>query len=609
MKKILIFLLFLSQALYAQQIHRMEPASWWIGMQNPELQLLVHGDKIANYTPSVKHKGVKIVKTHKVENLNYLFIDLKIEKNATAGDVTIDFASKSGTKVSKSFSLQNRIANSSKRNGFNNSDVIYLITPDRFANGDVTNDNTDDTMEKLNRSHYNGRHGGDIQGIKNHLDYIKNMGFTTIWSMPLQENNLKEVTYHGYSITDYYRIDPRYGSNDLFKETVRQSNEMGLKWIMDVIPNHCGIDHWWMKDLPSKDWINNDGVFAPNGHRREVHQDIHVSKKDKEKMVRGWFVPSMPDLNQRNPFMAKYLTQNTIWWIEYANLSGLRVDTYPYAEKEFLTQWTRDIIAEYPNINIVGEEWTTKANTIAYWQKGKQNEDGYQSHIPSMMDFPIQTALVQALNEDEGFHNGLARLYQALSDDYLYPDSDNLVVFADNHDMNRFYTQVKEDPKRFKMGLAYLATTRGIPQLYYGTEIGISNPDSEEHGVLRADMPGGWKGDKSSAFTGENLTATQKDLQDFTRKLFNWRKTADAIHNGKLIHFAPENGIYSYFRFTDNQKYWIILNKKSSETEVSFSDFSELLPENASVEDVLDGKTFKGKATVPAIGFRILEVK
>lgn len=607
MKKIL-FLLFLCVSLSAQEIQRLEPAVWWTGMHNPGLQVLVYGKNISETRVSLNHPGVKLLKVHKAESPNYLFLDLKIEKSAKAGNVKINFTSTGGKVISHALKLEARAAYSATRKSFDNSDVIYLITPDRFVNGDLNNDNTPDTKEKLNRSHYNGRHGGDIRGITDHLAYIKDMGFTTLWSMPLLENDLKQVTYHGYSITDYYKIDPRYGTNELFKEMVTRSNAMGLKWIMDVIPNHCGIDHWWMADLPFRDWINNDGKFRPANHRREVHQDIHASERDKENMKAGWFVPSMPDLNQRNPFMARYLTQNTIWWIEYAGLSGLRVDTWPYSEKGFLTQWMKDILAEYPNLNVVGEEWTTKANTIAYWQKGKSNPDGYETWIPSMMDFPLQTALVQALTEKEGFHNGLARLYQSLSDDYLYPDPDNLVVFADNHDMNRFFTQVKEDPHLFKMGLAFLATVRGIPQIYYGTEIGMANPDSEEHGVLRADMPGGWPGDQKNAFTGENLSPLQKELQDFTRRLFNWRKTATVVHRGKLIHFVPENGIYCYFRVDGQKKLWVIFNKNAEETVVKSSDYAEMISEEVRMTDVLDGSTWQKEVKVPARGFRILEI-
>ncbi len=602
MKKIIFMLLF-AFSTQAQNI-RVEPASWWVGMKNRNLQILLHAKGIGSSKVEISYPGIELKQVHKAESPNYLFLDIEIKPEAAAGKVPI--ALKNPDHIAY-LDLQERSSKAGE--GFDGSDVIYLITPDRFANGDPSNDNTSDTKEKANRKHYNGRHGGDLKGISAQLDYIRNMGFTTLWCMPLLENNLEEVTYHGYSITDYYRIDPRFGSNEEFKGIVQKSKEKGLKWIMDMVPNHCGIDHWWMKDLPFEDWINNKGKFTPSSHRREVHQDIHVSQKDLEAMKGGWFVPTMPDLNQRNPFMAKYLTQNTIWWIEYAGLAGLRVDTWPYSEKAFLQQWTKDILDEYPSLHMVGEEMTLKASTIAYWQQGKVNPDGYKSYIPGMMDFPFQGALVQALTEKEDFHTGWARLYSAMADDYLYPAPDKLVIFADNHDMNRFFTQIGEDKELFKMGLAVVATMRGIPQVYYGTEIGMSNPDSEEHGVLRADMPGGWKGDKVNAFTGENLDPLQKELQDFTRRLFNWRKGAKAVHAGKMIHFVPQQGVYTYMRFTATEKVWVILNKNKEEVEIPFQEYTEITEGNSTFSDALDGSIWKEKVKIPSMSFRILVAK
>lgn len=602
----LLVLLF-SLQVNAQEIERMEPASWWVGMHDPNLQILVYGKDISKSKPSIKYKGIKLGKTHKIENPNYLFIDLEISKKSKPGDVVIEFESQNGSKISKVLKLQERAENSAQRKGFDNSDLMYLITPDRFANGDVNNDNIEGFPDKLNRNHFNGRHGGDLKGISENLDYIKSLGVTAIWSMPLLENNLKEVTYHGYSVSDLYKIDPRFGSNEQYKEIVSKSAQMGIKWIMDIIPNHIGIDHWWMKDLPSKDWINNEGKFKPNSHRREVHQDPYVAEKDKANMVNGWFVPTMPDVNSNNPFVAKYLTQNAIWWVEFAGLGGLRVDTYPYSDKAFLTNWVKAIMDEYPNFNIVGEEWTSRVNTVAYWQKGVKNKDGYVSYLPSLMDFPMQMSLGQALAEEEGFHSGLAKLYATLSDDYLYADPYNLVIFGDNHDMNRFYRQVNGDPKLFKMGLAYLATMRGIPQIYYGTEIGMINKDSEDHGVIREDMPGGWPNDTKNVFKGINLTSEENDFLDFTRKIFNWRKSAEVIHSGKLKHFAPENGIYTYFRYNEKDKVWVILNKGNEPQTLKFSDYSEILKPNEDFTDILDKSTWSKEVVIPAKGFRILE--
>ncbi|MFC3811805.1 glycoside hydrolase family 13 protein [Lacihabitans lacunae] len=612
MKKIFLFLslVLFSTLSQAQQVEHFEPSSWWIGMKNPKLQVLVHGVNISDFKPSTSYTGVKITKVNKVENPNYLFLDLEISSTAKPGDVTFIFSDSKGKKITQNLSLNARQQNSANRQGYNASDVIYLITPDRFANGDPTNDGIKNYEDLPNRNEEYGRHGGDIKGISKHLDYIKDMGFTTIWPMPLEENNMPKQSYHGYAITDFYKIDPRFGTNQEYLELAQKANNLNLKLIRDVVLNHCGSEHWWMHDLPSKDWINNEGKFTSTNHARETHQDIHASSFDKEKQVRGWFVPSMPDLNQRNPFMANYIIQNTIWWIEYANLSGLRIDTYPYSEKDFLARWSKALIDEYPNLNMVGEEWSMKPSVVSYWQKGKVNTDGYVSNLPSLMDFPHQKAISDAMNEDDAqWGMGLTKIYQTLTDDFLYAHPYNLVVFLDNHDMSRFFTQIKEDPKLMKMALAYLLTTRGIPQIYYGTEIGMTNPKSDSHGEIRGDFPGGWAGDSVSVFENKNLNDSQKDLLAFTKKLLNWRKNTPTIYNGKMVHFAPEGGIYSFFRFDKNDKYWIVLNKNSKEVTLNLDKYKELVPQNAELFEVLENETFKNSVVVPAKGFRILKVK
>ena len=458
-KNLCLLLLFSNNTFAQSIIEHIEPSSWWIGMKNPKVQIMLHGKNIAELTPSLNYSGVKITKISKLENPNYLFIDLAISPSAKAGNVAISFKKAGKTIESTNFVLNNRITNAAQRKSYDNSDVIYLIAPDRFANGNPENDNTPDTIEKANRADKDSRHGGDIRGIINHLDYIKDMGFTTLWSMPLTENNQERVTYHGYAISNFYKIDPRYGTNEEFRELSLKAQEKGLKTIMDIVLNHCGIAHYWMKDLPSKDWINFEGKFSSTNHQRQIHQDIHASTIDAKNHVEGWFVPSMPDMNQRNPFMANYLIQNTIWWIEYAQLAGLRIDTYPYSDKKFLANWSKSILDEYPNLNMVGEEWSLKPSVISYWQKGKKNFDGYVSSLPSLMDFPLQNAVSEAMNEEDSHYNkGLTKIYQTLAEDFLYPNSDNLVIFPDNHDMSRFFTQVKENPALFKMGLAFLLT-------------------------------------------------------------------------------------------------------------------------------------------------------
>ncbi|WP_255065793.1 glycoside hydrolase family 13 protein [Lacihabitans sp. LS3-19] len=611
MKKILVILfLIASYSLSAQTIEHFEPSSWWIGMKNPKVQVLVHGNNISQASVSVNYTGVKLLKINKVENPNYLFLDLQIATTAKPGTVKFNFLQKNGEKVSQDFQLLARKPNAAQRKSYDNSDVIYLITPDRFANGNLENDNLPNYPDKLNRSYEYGRHGGDIAGIRTHLDYISDMGFTALWPMPLEENNMKEQSYHGYAITDFYKIDPRFGSNEDYKKLSQEANAKGIKLIRDVILNHCGSEHWWMQDLPSKDWINNDGKFTSTNHQREAQHDPYAAKADLEKLVQGWFVPSMPDMNQRNPFMANYLIQNTIWWIEYADLAGLRIDTYPYSEKAFLTRWTKAVLVEYPNLNMVGEEWSTNQIVTSYWQKGMKNADGYVSYLPTVMDFPLQNAMIEGLKEDDKqWGKGMLKIYQCLSNDNIYANPNNLLTFCDNHDMNRYFTQLNEDKNLYKMGLAMLFTMRGIPQYFYGTELGFASPKERNDGKIRADMPGGWIGDASNVFENKNLNPLQQELLEFNKRILNWRKIATAIHSGKLTQFAPENGLYSYFRYNEKEKYWIIFNKNSEETTVDLKRYKELLPENPSFFDVLENKAFGEHLSIPAKGFRILRVK
>lgn len=587
------YLLACSLATYAQ-VQRVEPASWWIGMKNPEVQLLLYGKNLAPATVSTDYKGITIEKVASVANPNYLFVNLTIAPTSKAGKAVFKLKKENDKIETFTFDLLERMPNSANRKGYDASDAIYLITPDRFANGNTANDNASDMAEKLNREDKDGRHGGDIEGIIQHLDYMRDMGFTTIWSMPLMENNSRppvSVSYHGYGISDFYRTDPRYGTNEDFKRLSEKAQEKGMKLIMDVVLNHCGIDHWWMNDLPSEDWINFKGKFSSANHRRETLQDPYASETDKKNHADGWFVPSMPDLNQRNEFMANYLIQNTIWWIEYAQLAGLRIDTYPYSDKTFLTNWSKRIMNEYPNLNMVGEEWSLSPAVTSFWQRGKQNANGYESHLPSVFDFPLQNALVQALNEDDRIYNqGFTKVYQTLAQDFLYPHPENLVIFPDNHDMSRFYTQIHEDFDLYKMGMVFFATMRGIPQVYYGTEVLLTNPKSDAHGEIRADMPGGWPDDKQNAFTGTNLSPMQAEAQAFVRKLFTWRKNTPTLHTGKLVHFAPENGVYAYARISESERYLIIFNKNKTNTNLNLKRFEEVIKDTKQATNVLEDK-------------------
>ena len=598
---ILIILIFQNITFGQSIIQHVEPLNWWVGMKNPNLQLLIHGKNISTYTPKISHKGLIVNKISKVSNPNYLFIDLSVSPQTKAGDVEIVFENKSKTSFTHAYKLLERQKSSSERVGFNTSDVMYLITPDRFANGNPENDNVISYKDSSNRKSLTGRHGGDIEGIIQHLDYIQNLGMTALWINPMLENNQPKTSYHGYAITNFNKTDPRFGSNEDYVRLSKETKNYGIKLIMDVVLNHCGSEHWWMKDLPGKDWINfQDSVKTVySTHRRESLHDPYAAEIDKKMHTDGWFDTTMPDLNQRNPFMAKYLIQNSIWWVEYADLQGIRVDTYPYSDKTFLTEWGNRINTEYPNLNVVGEEWSTNPSIVSAWQKGKTNKNGYVSNLKTLFDFPLNNALIEGLNEDDKiWEQGLSKLYQALSNDFVYANPNDLVIFPDNHDMSRFYTQLHEDYDKFKMGMAFLLTTRGIPQIYYGTEILMTNPKSEEHGEIRSDMPGGWIGDVKNIFTNTGLNSREKEAQEFITNLLQWRKNTPVIHTGKLKHFAPTDGIYVQFRYNEKQKVMVVLNKNKESKTLNLSKFQEILATNFTAKDVINNRSLEVKNTL-----------
>lgn len=471
---LLLALVFFCTHLTAQNtIERVEPPNWWVGMEYNTIELLVYGQDIATFDVALKpYNNVRLQSVKKVANSNYLFITLQIDDTAKPGNLALEFSKNNAVAFEQLYELKERENNRKNIEGFNTSDAIYLITPDRFVNGDPDNDAVAGMVEKPDRKDKGGRHGGDVQGIVNSLDAIKDMGFTAIWTNPILENNMPSYSYHGYAITDFYKVDPRYGSNASYKEMVEKASEKGMKVIMDMIANHCGLEHWWMKDLPSDDWINQWDTYTQTNHKKTVVLDPpYATKKDTKEFFDGWFVPTMPDLNQRNTSMAKYLIQNTLWWIEYSGIAGIRMDTYPYPDMYFMRDWTAAVMAEYPDFNIVGEEWVLRPTIVSYWQKGKENTNGYTSELKSVMDFPIQHALSTSLNDARSWN----AVYEELGQDYLYPDPNNLVVFPDNHDMSRIYTQLNEDADLVKLALTYIATVRGIPQIYYGTEILMGN--------------------------------------------------------------------------------------------------------------------------------------
>ncbi len=580
------------------QLERVEPPNWWVGFQDNTLQLLVKEEGISDFAPEIDYPGVSIAEVHKADSPNYLFIDLLIWPTAEAGTFELVFKAKGKKTLRHSYELKERDRPSEDYVGFDSSDVIYLITPDRFANGDPDNDIVKGLREqKIDRKDDYARHGGDIKGITKHLEYIDEMGFTAIWSCPLLTNDMARTSYHGYAITDLYQIDPRFGSLDDYLTLSGEASERGVKIIMDQVANHCGSEHWWMKDLPYNDWVNYQKPFKQgkqttySNHRRTSNQDIYASEIDRKEMADGWFTDSMPDLNQRNPFMAKYLIQNSIWWIETAGLGGIRQDTYPYPDKQFMSDWAGAIMREYPNFSIVGEEWSYNPLLVGYWQRGAQNKDGYESNLRSSMDFPMQRQIVQALTEEESWDKGLVKIYEGLANDFHYPSPSDLLIFPDNHDMDRIHTQTGEDKVLTQMALACVLTLPRIPQVYYGTEILMQNSAKPgDHGLIRTDFPGGWEGDPVDAFTGAGLTEDEREMQDFTRALLRFRKGSQAIHRGKTTHFAPKDGVYVLFRSTEDETVMVIINKNEKSHTLDLNRFEEMNLKGAKLVNVINGE-------------------
>ena len=619
MKKSILTVSLFFTAILSAQIQKVEPAFWWKGMKNPELQLLVYGKNIANQTLEFSN-GVQPKEIQKVENANYLFVTLNTDEiNSSDFKITL----KNGRKTINSYKyeLKQRNPGSAERSSFSSKDVVYLIMPDRFANGDSSNDSQPNLIEKVNRNDPGGRHGGDLRGIINNLDYLQNLGVTALWLTPANEDNEKKHSYHGYAQTDLYKIDGRYGTNAEYLELSLELKKRNMMLIQDYVTNHWGISHWLIQDLPTKDWIHqfSDGEgkfgFKRSNYRTTSQFDKNVSEIDKAGALNGWFDTTMPDLNQSNPLVLKYLTQNAIWWIEYAELGGLRVDTYPYNDKEGMAKWAKAITDEYPNFNIVGEAWMYSPAHIAYWQKDSKiaEIDGYNSHLPSVMDFTLFSDLPNALKEQESWDKGMIKIYNALGSDFLYPDIKNILVFFENHDTERWNEIFNSNPETYKMALTLISTIRGIPQIYYGSEIGMRGEKSKGDADIRRDFPGGWKGDSQNAFNPATQTKEQKEFYDFTQKILNWRKGKDVIHNGKTKHYMPHESVYVYFRYNDTEKVMVVLNNNEKEQTLDLSRFAESLTGVSSAKEVISDKEYSissiGKLTVSPKTSLILELK
>lgn len=579
------------QAARAMEIKKVAPSFWWAGMKNPELQILLYGENLALSDVSVSGEGIFLKETVRQDNPNYLLLYLDLSE---AKAQTFQILLKNGKKkLQIPYELKSRVRRGEDVKGFTSEDVLYLIMPDRFANGNPENDVVDGMREKkIDRADSFARHGGDIQGISNHLDYIADLGVTAIWLNPTQENDMESGSYHGYAITDYYQIDRRFGSNEDFCALVEKAHERNLKVVMDMIFNHCGSENYLFKDKPSKEWFNYHSNYVQTSFKTASVMDIHASAFEKKIATDGWFTSVMPDFNQRNRHVARYLIQSSIWWIEYAGINGIRQDTHPYADFDFMSQWCKEVLDEYPYFNIVGETWLNSNVLVSYWQKDSKLAAPLNSNLPTVMDFPLQALINQAFDEETGeWGGGLYKLYDYQTQDLVYANPMNLLTFLDNHDTSRFAQtdEMAKNLKRYKQAMVFLLTTRGIPQIYYGTEILMTGDKGKGDGDLRKDFPGGWQGDTRNCFAKNGRTALENEAFEFTRQLLNWRKGNQVIGKGSLKHYSIQNGVYVYQREFNGKSVVIIMNGTDDSKELDLAPYQEILPRENAL-DVLTGK-------------------
>ncbi|MDY9918143.1 MAG: glycoside hydrolase family 13 protein [Proteiniphilum sp.] len=599
MKKIILLFSLIVIAIstaHAREVH-VEPSFWWSGMEEPELQLMVYGENIAGYIPEVTSKNVRIKESVRLESPNYLILYLDISESSPE---TFDILFTDGKeKITYSYELKERNPDRYHIESFDASDVLYLIMPDRFANGDPSNDQIPMRMPyKVDRNHHSARHGGDLKGISDRLDYLADLGVTAIWLNPVLENDMEGGSYHGYATTDYYRVDPRFGTNEEYANLIADAHSRGMKVVMDMIFNHCGSDHPWVKDVPSTDWFNNLGEYVQTSHMKEMYFDPYASEYDKSKMVDGWFVPTMPDLNQRNRHVAKYLIQNSIWWIEYSGVDGIRQDTYPYADYDMMVDWIEAVEKEYPQYNIVGEAWLNNPIGTSFWQRNSPINPN-NTKLKSVMDFRFMGLSHSAFFEETGeWNGGLHGIYDHMTYDFIYPDIYNVLRFLDNHDTDRFLKEYPSDLAGWKQGITFLLTMPGTPQIYYGTELLMNGNKSRSDGDIRLDVPGGWPGDKTDHFTAEGRDRLQNEAFDFMKKLLHWRQGNDVIAYGDMKHYVLQKGVYVYERYLGDESVLIFMNGTSKQVEINLDRYAESIRDRTGWTDLLSGRNVSLEKTL-----------
>ncbi len=605
MKKILfaVLLVSFSMAGYAKrakiEIDHVEPTEWWSGMHNGVFQLMIHGTDVA--LCEVESPSMPIRRIERTGNNNYLFLYIDLA-GVAPGEYDLNLTNGRKSHTIK-YRINERKSGSARRKGFDSGDVVYLIMPDRFANGNVANDNVKGYSQGVVRGDLHQRQGGDIEGIIQHLDYIADMGYTAIWTTPVLDDNDNPYSYHHYSTTDFYKVDPRFGSNDDFRRLIDECHRYGLKYIFDIVPDHANPRHWWHNDLPDSSWYHNWPQFTRTNYQLPVAVDPHASEADYKQLVHGWFDVNMADLNLDNKLLFDYLLQSYIYWIEWAGIDGLRVDTYPYAGNSAMSHMMHAIRAEYPNMNIVSECWVKSVAEMAYYQSGVKNNNGFDSGVPTVMDFTLKDYFELAFNESEAWDKGMIRFYNHFAQDFALANPNLVMNFLDNHDMSRYSNAVNRDVRLYKMGLAMVALVRGFPQYYYGDEIMIDGRGNS-YEDCRHTFPGGWAGDSINAFVASERTVEMNEIHGYLRSLLNYRKQSDALKYGKMKHFLPRDGVYVFFRYTDSEKVMVIVNNNEGEHTLDLRRFDEMDVVGNKGMDIItkeimplgDTLTLKGKA-------------
>lgn len=608
--------LFFSSFSFATESINVYPIHWWVGMKSNKLQLMVHNDQDLPQSVTVKGNGLSIQKVSQPDNKHYVFIDLIILPNAQPGKFRFNFSN--GKSFDYELKQREKALGGAKHQGVNASDLIYLIMPDRFANGDPSNDQFDDLRDNASdRNNPYARHGGDLAGVTSKLDYLKNIGVTSIWMTPILENNMPKMQenqwvmsgYHGYWITDHFAVDKRMGGNDAYKKLVKSAHEKGLKIIQDAVYNHVGSYHHTVLDLPMKDWLNQWPSYTGANHREELFIDPYAAASEKKIMIGGWFVPHLPDLNLANPYCAKFIIQSNIWSTEEFGIDGWRVDTYKYCDEKFLNTINAALLKEFPALSVFGEAWTNTVTASAYFTQNNINAP-FKHLIKGVTDFPLSSALYDGLNQPFGWTEGINKVYMTLAQDLLYKDPMTNCIFLDNHDMNRFYSMVGEDLAKYKMGLGMLLTMRGIPQVYYGTEILMKNYKDPNDAAVRKDFPGGWLADPLDKFKTASLDPKEMEAFAYFQQLANFRKNSIAIKQGTLKQFIPQNGVYVYFRLHEKQKLMCIVNTASNEVSIALDRFNEVLSGSTRLVNAMTANVITNPSglVIPSKSFQIFEL-